>query len=80
MKFRFFHGGNAIFNTKDFDTKDYECQKLFKTKVGKPVVLSKHKTLAIWKVAYNLSTLMFRSYDEAVAYCNKHFVKTSNKE
>lgn len=80
MKFKIFHGGNVMYNTKDFDTKDYACQKLFKTKDGKPVALSKHKTLAIWKVAYNLSALMFRSYDEAVAYCNEHFVKASNKE
>lgn len=80
MKFKVFHGGNAIFNTKDFDTEDYECQKLFKTKGGKPVALSKHKTLNVWKVTYNLSTLMFKSYEEAVAYCGEHFLKASNKE
>ena len=80
MRFRFFHGGNAIYSTKDFDTKNYECQKLFKTKGGKPVALSKHKTMDMWKVTYNFSTVMFRSYDEAVTFCNERFVKALNKE
>ena len=80
MKFKVFHGGKPTFDKSDFDTKDYECVNTYYTKKDQPVTLSRHKTMDVWKVQYYYSTFIFKSYTEAVNFCEYRFYdKNGNK-
>ena len=77
MKHRFFYGlkpGIENLSTEDFSEKDYECNLLFQTKRGAPVVVARHKSLDIWKVQNGFSTAFFGTKAEALAYCKGRFL------
>lgn len=64
-----------------FSDENYECVGLYLTKNGKPVALSGRKvnTPKAWKVQHGFSTIYFRCYSEAAAYCRKHFCNLDGK-
>ena len=77
MKHRFFYGTKPSVNSyspKDFSQKDYECGLVFQTTHGAPVVVSRHKSLDIWKVQNGFSSVFFGTKAEALAFCNGRFL------
>ena len=77
MKHRFFYGTRPSVNSyslKDFSQKDYECGLVLQTTHGAPVVVSRHKSLDIWKVQNGLSSVFFGTKAEALAYCKGRFL------
>ena len=82
MRHKFFYGmepGINNLSTKDFSQKDYECSLLFQTKRGAPVVVTRHKSLEIWKVQNGFSTVFFGTKAEALAYCRGRFLDADGK-
>ena len=76
MRHKFFYGMEPSiknFSLKDFSQKDYECDLVFQNKHGAPVVVSRHKSLDIWKVQNGFSTVFFGTKAEALAYCQGRF-------
>ena len=77
MKHRFFYGTKPSVNSyspKDFSQKDYECGLVLQNKHGAPVVVSRHKSLDIWKVQNGFSAVFFGTKAEALAYCKGRFL------
>ena len=80
MKYHFYYGAKPEFNKADlenFSGGDYECCDLMKDGKGQPVLILKNTKAdcPVWKVMYGFSTVVFSSFDEAKAFCNKHFAK-----
>lgn len=82
MKHRFFYGTKPSANSyspKDFSQKDYECGLVLQNKHGAPVVVSRHKSLDIWKVQNGFSAVFFGTKAEALAYCKGRFLDTDGQ-
>lgn len=55
----------------DFSNKTYDAVQLRKTEKNLPALIMCSKELAPmrWKVVYGFSTVFFKTFDEAVAFC-----------
>ncbi len=55
----------------DFSNNAYEGVRLFQAYNDTPVIVMKSKTTAplMWMVAYGFSQIYFRSFEEAIAFC-----------
>ena len=72
MRHKFFFGGQPIikqYRAEDFSREGYEGEVLLQTKRGIPVIVARNTTLDIWKVQWGLSTVVFGTKAEAMAYC-----------
>ncbi len=56
----------------DYDDKLYDAVELRKDKRKRPVVImhSKREDPLTWKVVYGFSEVYFRTFADAVAFCN----------
>ena len=82
MKFRFFYDRNPKLTARDkdiFSHGDYKCHHLFQNRRGRPVAISQHKDLGIWKVHHGFSTILFGTEAEAMNYCRERFCDLSGK-
>ena len=78
MKFRpmgIFTEGNKILacmNATDYSDKHFDGVELRCAKNGTPVIIMHSKKTAplMWKVAYGYSQVFFRTFAEAVDFCN----------
>lgn len=59
-------------NASDFSDKNYEGIQLRQFRKGMPVIISKsRKTTPLeWKVSYGFSQIFFRTFDEAIEFCD----------
>ncbi|MCF0137553.1 MAG: hypothetical protein HUJ66_04220 [Oscillospiraceae bacterium] len=59
-------------NAADFSDRNYTGRHIARQRDGKPVFImqSKHTTPLMWKVVYGFSTVFFRSFADAVEFCN----------
>ena len=59
---------------KDYSTDSYDAVELRTDRRKNPVVIMHSKRTAplTWKVVYGFSEIFFRSFAEAVAFCNTH--------
>lgn len=76
MKHFFFYGKHPRLSgvsAKDLSRDGYEGRLLFQSRRGDPVVVSRHKTMDIWKVGWGFSSVFFRTEAEALAYCKGRF-------
>ena len=78
MKHKLFYGTQPTFTNADrsnFSLGKYECKALMKNAKGAPVVISQNTNLdfPVWKVEHDFSTVVFATYEEAMAYCNRRF-------
>ena len=81
---RIFYGPKPKFTDADresFNRGKYECKMLLQNKGGQPVVISKcmEGDIRAWKVEYGFSTLVFATYEEALAYCRGRFFDLEGK-
>ena len=62
----------CFMKASDYSNRDYEGIQLRKTKKGMPVVISRSRKTAPleWKVSFGFSQIFFRTFDEAVEFCN----------
>lgn len=62
----------GILRASDFSTRSYDGVQLRTAKNGVPVIImhSKKTTPLMWKVAYGYSQVFFRTFAEAVDFCN----------
>lgn len=80
-KYKFFyHTEMPKFSNSDkemFSQKGYECKAVMRDRKGRPVAVLKStdKDLPVWKVQYGFSTVVFKTYEEAIAFCNGRFSK-----
>jgi len=65
---------NAFMRPSDYSDKTYDGIQLRKTKNDRMVLImhSKKATPMEWKVVYGCSAVFFKSFKEAVAFCNEH--------
>ena len=58
----------------DFGTDAYDAVELRSDRKENPVIIMHSKRTAplTWKVVYGFSEIFFRSFAEAVAFCNTH--------
>lgn len=58
----------------DFGTDVYDAVELRSDRKENPVIIMHSKRTAplTWKVVYGFSTIFFRSFAEAVEFCNTH--------
>ena len=75
---KFFYGSQPKFTEKDkkrFSRGSFECIELLKDSKGDPVVVSKSKNpdYPLWRVEYGFSCVIFKTYDEAKAFCKERF-------
>ncbi len=80
MKYKFYYGEKPKLTNTDLDNfsgGNYECRELMKDGKGQPVLLMKNTKadVPVWKVVYAFSTIVFSSYDEAMAFCEDRFSK-----
>lgn len=82
MKHFYFYGKYpelSRITVKGLSRKGYEGRLLFWSKRGNPVVVSRHKTLDIWKVEWGFSSVFFGTEAEALAYCKGRFSGTDGQ-
>ncbi len=55
----------------DFSNNAYDGVQMFEGRNNTPVIVMKSKTTAplMWKVVYGFSQIFFRSFEEAIAFC-----------
>ncbi|MDO4648978.1 MAG: hypothetical protein Q4B26_10040 [Eubacteriales bacterium] len=55
----------------DFSNSAYDGVRLFEGRNNTPVIVMKSKTTAplMWKVVYGFSQIFFRSFEDAIAFC-----------
>lgn len=75
---RLFYGTKPKFTNRDkgmFSQGKYECKTILTTKNGEPVGISQNTdpNFPIWKVQHGYSSVVFATYDEAMAYCKGRF-------
>ena len=78
MKHKIFYGAKPSFTDADrssFSHGKYVCKALMQTAKGAPVVISQSTDpdLPVWKVEHDHSTVVFATYEEAMAYCKGRF-------
>ena len=59
-----------------YSRNGYNCVALFRTKKGLPVIVSSCDSKlrrTIWKVEYGYSCIVFKTYDEAMEFCESRF-------
>lgn len=61
------------YDRKLFSRGDYDCRKLFQTRSGAPVAVSRNRKLDIWQVQYGFSSVLFGTFDEALDFCQIRF-------
>lgn len=63
---------NSHLKAEHFSNDLYEGIQLRQSKKGTPVIISKSKRddPLKWRVAYGFSQVYFRTFDEAVEFCN----------
>ena len=68
---------SAFMNTADYSDKNYDCVELRATKNNHPVLIMQSKKTAplMWKVCFGFSQVYFRSFAEAVDFCNSRGMK-----
>lgn len=60
----------------DFSNDKYICVALFKTHDEKTVLIGRGNNIIYpYMVTHGLSTVVFRTYDDAYNYCVKRFIK-----
>ncbi len=61
----------------DFSNDTFEGVRLFEGQNNTPVIIMKSKTTAplMWKVMYGFSQIFFRSFEEAIAFCESRGMK-----
>ena len=84
MRHKIFYGSKLSFTDADrpyFNRGNYECKALLQNSNGQPVVISQNKDdkFPVWKVEHDSSTLVFASYNEAMAYCKGRFLSLDGK-
>lgn len=82
MKHFFFYGKHpklSRVSAKDFSRDEYESRLLLQDKRGSPVVVSRHKTMDIWKVEWCFSSVFFGTEAEALAYCKGRFLNADGQ-
>ena len=78
MRHKFYYGAEPTFTNDDrrnFSRKGYECKVLMEDRNGRPVAISQgtDKEFPVWKVEYGFSTVVFATYDGAMAFCKGRF-------
>lgn len=81
---KIFYGTKPKFSPQDrkmFSHGKFECKMLLQKQDGKPVAVSQCKDdeHPFWRVDYGFSSLFFKTYDEAMAYCKGRFVDLDGK-
>ena len=63
-------------DAKMFSRGKYDCKLLLQKPNGMPVALSQCKDpdFPVWRIDYGFSTLIFKTYDEAIDYCKGRFL------
>lgn len=84
MRHKIFYGTKPIFTDADrkyFSRGDYDCRVLMKDRKGKPVAVSQCKDpdFPVWKVEYGFSSVVFATYDEAMAFCKGRFTQMGGR-
>ena len=64
--------GPYCMDPSDFSDRSYDGIQLRKARNGMPVIIMQSKRTAplMWKVVYGFSEVYFRSFAEAVEFCN----------
>lgn len=74
-----YYGTTPKLTKKDkaaYSRNGYECVALYRTRKGLPVILSSSDSKikgTVWKVEYGYSCIVFKTYDEAVDFCERKF-------
>jgi len=61
----------------NYSDKNYNCVEVRNSRDDKPVIImqSKKTTPLMWKVCYGFSQVYFRSFKEAIDFCNSRGMK-----
>ena len=78
MKRKVYYGSIPKFTDNDrdiFSRNGYKCKKLMQDLNGRPVAISQSTDtdFPIWKVEYGFSTVVFRTYEDAMSFCRSRF-------
>lgn len=66
----------------DFKTPTYDAVKMHTDRKPNPVIIMHSRQTAplMWKVVFGFSTIFFRSFAEAVEFCNTHGFELVKKQ
>lgn len=61
----------------DYSNENFNCVEVRTTKNNQPVIImqSKKTTPLMWKVCYGYSQVYFRTFAEAIEFCNSRGMK-----
>ena len=79
-----FYGTKPTFTENDksmFSRGKFECKALLKNHKGDPVAISQSKDpdFPVWKVECGFSCFVFKTYDEAMAFCKGRYESLDGK-
>jgi len=72
----------AFMKPSDYSDKNYDCVELRSAKNNLPVLImqSKKTSPLMWKVCFGFSQVYFRSFAEAVDFCNSRGMKIMKEQ
>ena len=84
MLHKIFYGTKPKLTQRDakiFSRGKFECKLLLQKTNGMPVAASQSNDpeYPFWRVDYGFSSLFFKTYGEAMAYCKDRFVDLDGK-